>query len=219
MNRWPSVTSPLAMPSISNGTTAPSNRQTIRFSGRTQRSVPVPQRIDLGQGKSRTIRSTISGIRVAVARPCSETTANSTPSRSTSWSRVRPVLRRKPSSACSGALVLGPLISSSRSGVAGGSPSTTSVSRRGPAKVVSASHVRPAAFNRSVAMRSRSRAAPACMRAGISSENSSMRSWGIMRVPFPARPIRWRRPYTDPGCGRCSSDARRRRWRRAHPSG
>ena len=207
------------MPSISNGTTWPSNRATIRFSGRTQRSVPEPQRIDLGQGKPRTIWSTISGIRAAVGWPLLLITAKKTPSRSTSWSFVRPVLRRKPSSACSGALARGPLTSSSRSGVALGSPSTTSVSRRGPAKVVSASYVSPAAFSRSAAIRSRSRAAPPCMRAGISSENSSISSWAIRRAPFPARPIRWRRPYRDRGCGRCSSGAPPPRWPRARPSG
>ncbi len=32
----------------------------MRFSGRTQRSVPRPQVIDLGHGKPRTILSTIS---------------------------------------------------------------------------------------------------------------------------------------------------------------
>ena len=40
-------------------------------------------------------------------------------------------------------------------------------------------HSSPAAFSRSDAIRSRSRAAPACMRAGISSEKISSRSWGI----------------------------------------
>ena len=53
MNRWPSVTSPLSIPSMENGTTSPLNMKTMRFSGRTQRSVPRPQVIDLGHGKLR----------------------------------------------------------------------------------------------------------------------------------------------------------------------
>lgn len=99
MKRWPSVTSPEGMPSTSNGITAPSNRARMRLIGRTQRRVPVPQRIDLGQGKWRMMSSTLSATTSVVARPLLLISANQTPSRSTSWFCVRPVLRRKPSSA------------------------------------------------------------------------------------------------------------------------
>ena len=73
MKRWPSVRSEAAITpapvSISTGTTSPSSRQAMRFSGRTQRKVPAPQRMDLGQGKPRTTASTISATISAVARP------------------------------------------------------------------------------------------------------------------------------------------------------
>ncbi len=59
--RWPSVRLPLARPwpssapsRRSNGTTAPSSRQTMRRSGRTQTKLLVPpQRMDFGQAKRR----------------------------------------------------------------------------------------------------------------------------------------------------------------------
>ena len=59
MKRWPRVSLPLLIPSISNGTTLPPNRQRIECIGRTQRNRPLPQRIDLGQGKLWTISGTI----------------------------------------------------------------------------------------------------------------------------------------------------------------
>ena len=184
MKRCPSLMSPLTCPSISNGTTSPSKTHRIRCSGRTQRSRLTPEIIDLGQGKLRTILFTISNTTNRVGRPGRCRWANQTPSRSVSWSLVRPFLRRNPSSACSGALVRGPLTSSCRSGWDAARPSATSVSRRGPAKVVSASGSRPSAASFSRARRSKSFAACACMRAGISSENSSIRSWG-MTYAFP----------------------------------
>ena len=60
-------------------------------SGRTQRGLSVeteasPQRIDLGQGKARTIAGIASARMSAVARPGCSTVANQMPSRSTSWS-------------------------------------------------------------------------------------------------------------------------------------
>ena len=81
--------------------------------------------------------------------------------------------------AWSGAPTRGPLRSSDRSAWATGRPSATSVSRRAPPKVFSASGSSPSAASFSRAMRSRSRAAFACMRAGISSESSSSSNWGI----------------------------------------
>ena len=41
----------------------------MRFSGRTQRKEPEPQRMDLGQGKPRRIASAISATISAVGRP------------------------------------------------------------------------------------------------------------------------------------------------------
>ena len=69
--------------------------------------------------------------RRAVARPGFSIRANQTPSRSSSWSCVSPVLRRKPSSACGGADVRGPFNSSLTASVATGRPRAISASRRG----------------------------------------------------------------------------------------
>ncbi len=69
MKRCPSVRSPLSIPSMAKGTTRRSNTHRIRFSGRTQRRAPEPQRIDLGQGKPRTTASAISATISGVGRP------------------------------------------------------------------------------------------------------------------------------------------------------
>ncbi len=69
MKRWPRVSSPLLIPSISKGTTSPSKTHRMRCSGRTQRSLPAPQVMDLGQGKDRTMDSTISAMISGVGRP------------------------------------------------------------------------------------------------------------------------------------------------------
>jgi hypothetical protein len=65
---------------------------------------PAPQRIDLGQGKPRTVASSTSATISAAGGPASRSPANQTSplpvSRASSWSFVRPVDRRKPSSAC-----------------------------------------------------------------------------------------------------------------------
>ena len=65
--------SPAAMPSIAKGTiSAPASvvsRQRIECSGRTQRSEPAPQRMDFGQGKARTVASTVSATISAAGRP------------------------------------------------------------------------------------------------------------------------------------------------------
>src|SRR3954451_16235587 len=58
-------------------------------------------------------------------------------------------------------------------------PCTVSASRRGVANALAPSYTRPSATSLSVTMRRRSSAAFACMRAGISSENSSSRRSGI----------------------------------------
>ena len=75
MKRWPSVRSPLTTPSMSKSTVSPSNTHRIRCSGRTQRRVPVPHFIDLGQGKPRTISLTISATISGVGRPFFSVTA------------------------------------------------------------------------------------------------------------------------------------------------
>ena len=75
MKRWPRVVSPDLTPSISKGTTLPPKRQRIECSGRTQRRLPSPQRMDFGQGKARTTSGTISAMTSAVARPGRSMTA------------------------------------------------------------------------------------------------------------------------------------------------
>ena len=73
------VVLPAAIPSTSSGTTcAPASsvsRQRIECSGRTQRRLPEPQRIDLGQGKSRMVRESTSATISAAGRPGRSTTA------------------------------------------------------------------------------------------------------------------------------------------------
>ena len=81
--------------------------------------------------------------------------------------------------ACSGALTRGPLRSSAMSGDLAGTPSTTSASRRGVANALASPASRPSAFSPSVTSRFKSSAARPCMRAGISSENSSSSSSAI----------------------------------------
>ena len=89
--RWPSVVAPHATPSISTGTISSPSSATIAVQRPhpAQRAVAVdaaPQRIDLGQGKSRTIAATASASTSLVARPGLSITANQMPSRSSSWS-------------------------------------------------------------------------------------------------------------------------------------
>ena len=79
MKRWPQVTSPAAIPSISNETISAvscwvASVQTIPRNGRTQRSAsgfaePAPQRIDFGHGNERMIAGIISAIASLVSRP------------------------------------------------------------------------------------------------------------------------------------------------------
>ena len=82
MKRWPRVVLPAAMPSIWNGTTvAPDSsdrRQMMECSGRTQRRLPAPQRIDLGQGKLRMAASSTSATISDAGRPGFWITANQT---------------------------------------------------------------------------------------------------------------------------------------------
>ena len=69
MKRWPRVTSLATIPSTSNGTTAPSNRNSTALSGRTQRKADAPERIDLGQGKARITSPTAWAAISGVGRP------------------------------------------------------------------------------------------------------------------------------------------------------
>src|SRR5680860_551940 len=78
--------------------------------------------------------------------------------------------------ACSGASMRGPLRSSLTSGERFGRPSTTAVRRRGVANVLISPNSSPAALSLSPSRRARSSRARVCIRAGISSENSSSRS-------------------------------------------
>ena len=84
-----SVAKPEWMPSTSIATSSSPRIATIPCNGRTQRRLSVvwlavPQRIDLGQGNARIIAGIVSASTSAVARPCFSTTANHTPSRSSS---------------------------------------------------------------------------------------------------------------------------------------
>ena len=73
MNRWPSVVSPAAIPSMSSATTraaSPSVRMhRIDCNGRTHRKLPAPQRMDLGHGKLRTTLSRTSATITSALRP------------------------------------------------------------------------------------------------------------------------------------------------------
>ena len=79
MKRWPRVTLPERMPSISKSTTSVSSvsgpkRQRTEWSGRTQARLPgfveaAPQRIDFGHGKERMTFGTISAMTSPAMRP------------------------------------------------------------------------------------------------------------------------------------------------------
>ncbi len=79
MKRWPQVTSPAAIPSMSNETISAvsccvASVQTTPRNGRTQRSASgfaeaAPQRIDFGHGNARMIAGMISAIASFVSRP------------------------------------------------------------------------------------------------------------------------------------------------------
>ena len=201
-------------------------------SGRTQRRLSVlseaaPQRCDLGQGKARTIAGIASASTAPVARPGFSVTAKYTPSRVVSWSWVSPVLRRNPSSACGGAEVLGPFTSSLTASVACGRSRAISARRRGVDQTVTAPSDTPAAAICSRNSFSRAARAPACMRAGTSSERSSrrksiIRSTPGISLPMPrgsSRSRPGRHPWPGRARGRCSSRALAPRSRRGPEGG
>ena len=147
MKRWPYVRSPEVRSPTETGTTSFSFASWIRtamidWRGRTQRRSPVPQRMERGQGKLRMACSITSDRTSEAGWPFFSITANQTwpflSSRASSWSFVRPVERRKPSRAFSGASVRGPLRSSRVSGVTSGRPVRDKTRRRGVAKAAAA---------------------------------------------------------------------------------
>src|SRR5579864_1617833 len=73
--RWPLVVRPTGMLSSTSGKIAPSYRQMIEVSGRTQRNGEPGQRIDLGQGNSAIAVLIKSGNTSAAGRPERLTTA------------------------------------------------------------------------------------------------------------------------------------------------
>ncbi len=78
--RWPSVTAPDVTPCTSHSTMLSPSSATMPDSGRTQRMDSVlmdasPQRIDLGQAKSRMMAGIASASRSATALPGFSTTA------------------------------------------------------------------------------------------------------------------------------------------------
>src|SRR5262245_6544504 len=184
MKRWPRVSLPLLMPSTSNGTTLPSSRQRMEWSGLTQRSLPEPQRIDFGQGKFATISGTISATTSAAGMPRFSITATSeapflSSRRSASAIEARPADLTKPLMAASGASTRGPFFSSRTEGERAGRPVTTATRRRGVAKALRSLYSRPAPASACPSKRARSSRARVCMRDGISSEKSSSRSSAI----------------------------------------
>ena len=190
MKRWPLVMSPAEIPSIDSGTTSlPVSSLRIHrmeCKGRTHLKLPVPQRIDLGQGKFRTVFSNASATISAAGRPGLVIFAKRTVpfgvSRSSRSFLVRPAPRRNPSMAFSGASARGPLRSSTVVGLSVNSPSTVSARRRGVEKPAADEYVKPASTIASVISFFKSSAARRCIRAGISSEKSSIRRSGIWRL-------------------------------------
>jgi hypothetical protein len=68
---------PQALPVISSPPIRfPPNTVRMPLSGRTQRIVLIAQRIDFGQGSSRTVSTMMSASRAGVASPAFSTTAN-----------------------------------------------------------------------------------------------------------------------------------------------
>jgi hypothetical protein len=108
----------------------------IECSGRTQRSCPRPSAWTWAREIADDLGTTSATISAA-GGPVSVMDANQTcpflSSRASSWSFVRPVERRNPSSAFSGASVRGPLRSSVTVGLSAAQPLQVSVRRRGVA--------------------------------------------------------------------------------------
>ena len=166
------------MPPISNGTTSPSKTHRIDCSGRTQRSSRAPAH-RLRPGKP--LRSPRHDLRhsLGVARPCSRTIANHT---RPSCPRAPPAClepvrpRRKPPAPAPARPTRGPL-RSPRGRPAARQPAPPASAGAAPRRCGSARRSRAGLGQPLAAARcARSLAARACMRAGISSENSSSSS-------------------------------------------
>ncbi len=85
--------------------------------------------------------------------------------------------------ACGGAPTFGPLVSSLTAAVSSGRPLAIKAKRRGVAKVSSALAAKPAFASSAMNNRAKSSLAFTCIRAGISSENSSRRKSVIKILP------------------------------------
>ena len=176
----------------------------------------APQRIDLGQGKSRDDPSTASASTSLADRPGRSIVANSTPSRSSSCSRGRPVLLQEAFERLlrrAGARALDlladrlglPAAVRARSAPAAAA-SRRSRSPRSPARRAASS---------SANSRARSLRARACIRAGISSRQQLEQEVGSRRVALARPSTPRRRPWPGRGRGRYRPGARRPRSRRA----
>ncbi len=200
----------------------PSKTARMACSGRTQRNMLLATRMLFGHGIFRMASAISDGRTSFVSTPAFSTTANQTApfgvSRFSHWSRLSsPALFRKPAMACSGAPTFGPFFSSRKSGCRSGRPSTDSARRRGVAKDRAWSKERLASFNPSQTRRCKSAAAFFCIRAGISSENSSSRRSGIRHAPALSGSFR-RKPSPTPGPARYRPAVRSPKSRRAHPA-
>jgi len=119
----------------------------------------------------------------------------------------RPAPRRKPSTALSGAPTRGPLRSSRVAAEPAGTPATCKARRLGVAKALAPSYGKPASTKALVTSDLRSSAALRCIRAGISSLNSSSRRSGMeiwafglggMRLETAVRPLASQQPLVTP---------------------
>ena len=206
-------------------------------SGRTQRRLSVdgrgrrPSASTWARGRRGRSRGIASASTSAVARPGLSITANSTPSRSTSCSRVRPVLRRKPSSACGGAPARGPFSSSRHGRGLGGQVARDQreAARRGEGVDRAGARARPWRARRRTAARDRRAPCPASARgfprSGVRGGSRSCAlhrqgSVGLATRPFMCVHPRLRtRPSRGRGRGRYRPGARRPRSRRAPAAG
>ena len=118
-------------------------------------------------------------------RPCRR-------SRFSHCSSVTPAERRNPSMRLFGRVDARAFLFFAHVGLLGGQPAIASVNRRGPANAFTPSNINPRSDSAPTTSRSRSFAACTCMRAGISSENSSRRDQACRpRIGF-TPPIRFR---------------------------
>ena len=204
----------LRCPSISTGTISSPSIATMPCSGRTQRSDPVAPAHRLGPGKIGDDPPDRLGehVRARPARPA-RSPRNSTPSRSSSCSRVSPVLRRNPSSACGGAEARGPFISSATASVAVRDVARDQHQPPRRRMGVDRARLQPRLARASANSRARSLRAFACIRAGISSRQEFEQEVGHQAAALPS--TRRRPPSPGRGRGRYRPGARRRRSRRA----